>query len=47
MTQQTGKVALITGASRGIGALLAEMYRNIGLEDLLAPRTLKWVAESL
>lgn len=100
MTQQTGKVVLITGASRGIGALLAErlagdgftvvvnyagstnaaeivnvvdtplgkrpfrvhidpsqdgaeivnavadrvrreMYRNIGLEDLLTPRILE------
>jgi NAD(P)-dependent dehydrogenase (short-subunit alcohol dehydrogenase family) len=46
----TGKVALVTGASRGIGAAVAGAFREAGARVALVARdaeTLEWIADGL
>src|SRR6201996_3617070 len=45
MTRLTGKIALITGASRGIGAAVAEAYAREGAHLVLAARTVGGLEE--
>ncbi|MBN9621695.1 MAG: SDR family oxidoreductase [Actinobacteria bacterium] len=49
-TDMTGKVAVITGASRGIGAAVARAFREAGARVALVARdaeALDWVADGL
>lgn len=45
MTRLTGKIALVTGASRGIGAAVAEAYAREGAHLVLAARTVGGLEE--
>jgi NAD(P)-dependent dehydrogenase (short-subunit alcohol dehydrogenase family) len=49
-TDLTGKVALVTGASRGIGAAVAQGFRQAGARVVLVARdaeALDWIADGL
>jgi NAD(P)-dependent dehydrogenase (short-subunit alcohol dehydrogenase family) len=49
-TDMTGKVAVVTGASRGIGATVAKAFREAGARVALVARdaeALDWVADGL